>query len=157
MVRLKQKSKENTILDNLPGVLHVLLLIRENTPAATKTARGMINFAKINWTDRFSPLLEALESVFKFRERRFDTETVFQRRGSRIPILLIVESLMRVWCAPKSEQLIPQSDFNAIAKDFKRLDLQWFVATVKTWARDNDRCPLDAEPPNGIRPTTSSR
>jgi SNF2 family DNA or RNA helicase len=132
VVRLKGKSKKNRILDDLSGVLHVLLLIRENTPAATKTARGMINVAKKNWTDHFGCLLEALESVFKFRDENSDTETLFQSSDCGAPISLILESLMRVWYAPKSEQLIQQRDFESIAKNYKKLDLQWLVATVES-------------------------
>jgi SNF2 family DNA or RNA helicase len=124
------KSKKNAILDEFAGVLHVLLLIREDSESGTNAARAMINVAKRDWIDHFLCLLEALEETFAFRIDSSNPDHLFQSCQCSASISLLFECLMKEWFVPKSEKRLLLKDIKAVRDGYDKLGLDWLTATT---------------------------
>jgi superfamily II DNA or RNA helicase len=126
--RVKGKSKKNAVLKRLPGILHVMLLVRENSATATKKAKGMINVAKRQDGTHYSCVHEALQGPFAFRDSGTNVLVLYEHSGCEAPISRLTEGWLWQWFASDTKSRGADSRLKDAADGYRKLELHWLAA-----------------------------
>ncbi len=128
----RQTRKRNVAIEFLPGIFHLCLLLRKNSPDARKQADTMLRRIESDWPPSFRPLGWTMTYALKFQANPVSGNAMFYGHwfSNTPPLCNLLAGYCWRWLQPEADSpLQPRLIENALNR-YEALGYKWLSAEL---------------------------
>ncbi len=135
----KTTGKKGVVLPGLPGLMHILLILRKNDPKSRATLKSLCAAAAKEWPEDWEDIPAMITAATKYGDSPSATtkagfnNTLFEGLEYRVPLVRLIASHLSQWFMP-SEQSPKMRTLSADAAHFDQLGMNWLAALCEDGA-----------------------
>lgn len=133
--RIRRTSrKRNVAIEYLPGLLHLSLMLRDNSPESRKAAISAMRCIDESWEEGFRQVSALFSEGFTYQKSPGDRAKLFTYSVGNFapPLCILFAGYLRSWLKPEDETSVTAPTMKAAIHPFKSLGLTWLQAEMES-------------------------
>ena len=135
----KTAGKKGVVLPGLPGLMHIMLMLRKNDPKSRATLKSLCAAAAKEWPEEWSAIPMLITAATNYGDAPSATtkakfnHLLSDRLEYSVPLVRSIAVHVNQWFMPSEQAKYPNS-LKVAAADFDRLGMNWLAALCEDGA-----------------------